>query len=1522
MSETGGKEAQGCPNKASVEGVVCAPLADGGATPGQGGAKAGGDTGDDDTGANNGHLAQNASTTGTRPASSSSCSGKASGDSSGRCVTGEPIDVWTGEVVETLVDLCIAPPIGSPRQTLDPNLEGGGNGQLAFEFIREYSSGDATDQLPFGRGWSHNFDQYIEFADEQLFLRKADGRFLRLGRALLEHPERPQRLLYANLEITRHQDQLRVSELRGSRISTFSLVKREGPARWYLSAIVDRRGNGVDLYYEQLERGPRLQRITDRRGWSVQLDYGDHGCITTARLLRHDVGAATPVELASVRYDYHETGELAQVTDAAGVKTSYVYDGFHRIRRATLPLGAVVHWEYDASSFCKKSFVSGGSYHRELTRKDLNTTVVTGAAVAEEYRFGARGQLLNKATLDGRVSEANTYDSELQITQRVNAAGEAWQWEYDSVGNKTREVDPAGNVTEWSFWPGYAAIRSDSGQFTEAWYDDFSDLVRTRDRGGEERYFDRDQHGRVTAVYAGSSAPNDRGALLERRYYDDHGLLAYREDARGLRTSYVYDGLGYLKQRTDTFGDGRVSRSWLYEHDVYGRLLSQTFPDGSVERFEHTAHGLVTRSVDALGRVTHSTYSTTGQLLSRRHPDGSEWQYRYDLEDRLASISNPRGETHSYRYNLAGQLTEEDTFDGRALRYTYDLAGRVQRIERNDGSYREFTYDPLGNVLKEETSSGALTYERDAHGRVLKATAEDAQATIETHFERDTLGRVICERIGPTDEFEIRWAYDSRGRVKTRTALGERTEYEYDIAGDLCAVVHHPKGGTPVRTQVQRNLDGLETRRLAETLLPSPDAYRQGNPAPLAIDSEYDAQGHLTSRRAVVPDGAGQAPDRAARYHLPPNPSGGWKSASERRYSYDAAGRVTHCDDVLWGRQRFQYDAADRLDTAERERLVEHFDYDAAGSVDAALRTFDGQPLWGQLPAPAAHDAANAQLPIAPQAAPPPPWFKALGSPAVAYSDRGNQLIRHGYYDYENDALGRLVARRNRQTGETTHFEWDVWDQLREVRRPDGYRVQFDYDAWGRRVRKRVLPPAPKPEQLIPVLAKLFAGEELDADEAPAQLPEYEVAYLWDEDELCGELHGSGWQRVHVHVPGHPVVGREHEPSYVPFLQSQDGQVYQVIVDQLGTPKELLRVDGSILWSAAHSAWGETLEVWRATVEAKAPLESPFRLQGQYWDHETGLSCTRYRYFDNSLGRWLSPDPLGTGGGYNLLGFNGSPTLVSDPLGLKVDGHHSHSGDPSVESPGTRKKGEEHAHAEAGEQNHPPGHLEKRADRAEPSEQLQAKMSTARQKAEKAQELQKSHKGKTVAVNGGEHISGYKTTDAPNPPRKEKGMKNGDRFTDGEGRDPVKARDYDKEIGHDTYSNSSVDPKVSRGADGEVNRVTGSQGNGSETLPGGAAATHAERQSLLEQNKRGTNDPVGISTEQCGDCRAQHQKHAQNPDRPYPNDPVVVADPQHTRVYHNDGSVDVFDKNGNYVGTAPPGTPPEATINKYKGMPW
>ncbi|MDY4385116.1 RHS repeat-associated core domain-containing protein [Pectobacterium aroidearum] len=58
------------------------------------------------------------------------------------------------------------------------------------------------------------------------------------------------------------------------------------------------------------------------------------------------------------------------------------------------------------------------------------------------------------------------------------------------------------------------------------------------------------------------------------------------------------------------------------------------------------------------------------------------------------------------------------------------------------------------------------------------------------------------------------------------------------------------------------------------------------------------------------------------------------------------------------------------------------------------------------------------------------------------------------------------------------------------------------------------------------------------------------------------------------------------------------------------------------------------------------------RYQGQLYDAETGLYYNRHRYYDAESGQYLSPDPIGLGGGIRPQGYVANPLEFCDPLGL------------------------------------------------------------------------------------------------------------------------------------------------------------------------------------------------------------------------------------------------------------------------------
>jgi RHS repeat-associated protein len=101
------------------------------------------------------------------------------------------------------------------------------------------------------------------------------------------------------------------------------------------------------------------------------------------------------------------------------------------------------------------------------------------------------------------------------------------------------------------------------------------------------------------------------------------------------------------------------------------------------------------------------------------------------------------------------------------------------------------------------------------------------------------------------------------------------------------------------------------------------------------------------------------------------------------------------------------------------------------------------------------------------------------------------------------------------------------------------------------------------------------------------------------------------------------------------------------ITDGIGNITAVLdAADGRVVAQYEFGPFGEPIS---ETGEADA---CPFRWQSKYYDRETQLYCFPKRYYDPRTGRWLSRDPLGEVGGFNLYAYCGNdPVNRHDPLG-------------------------------------------------------------------------------------------------------------------------------------------------------------------------------------------------------------------------------------------------------------------------------
>ncbi|ECJ2454556.1 RHS repeat protein [Salmonella enterica] len=102
--------------------------------------------------------------------------------------------------------------------------------------------------------------------------------------------------------------------------------------------------------------------------------------------------------------------------------------------------------------------------------------------------------------------------------------------------------------------------------------------------------------------------------------------------------------------------------------------------------------------------------------------------------------------------------------------------------------------------------------------------------------------------------------------------------------------------------------------------------------------------------------------------------------------------------------------------------------------------------------------------------------------------------------------------------------------------------------------------------------------------------------------------------------------------------------------DHRGLPVALINSEGARDWSAEYDVWGNRLKE-----DNPQKLAQLIRLPGQQYDDETGLYYNRYRYYNPEQGRYISQDPIGLRGGWNLYTYPLNPVSGTDPLGLVVD---------------------------------------------------------------------------------------------------------------------------------------------------------------------------------------------------------------------------------------------------------------------------
>jgi len=838
--------------------------------------------------------------------------------------------------------------------------------------------------------------------------------------------------------------------------------------------------------------------------------------------------------------------------------------------------------------------------------------------------------LVGQAAEHARVVARYEYDELSRLVAVHDATGAARRYSYDEQHRLVLEADRRGGTFHMRYDTEGRCIESvgDDG-YRRCTFRYEPRMTQVTNSLGEQTVYHYNAQGQVVLEILPS------GAKIGTQF-DELGRIICEIDPLGQATQYRYDERGHMVEKV--FANGAKI---TYEYDSYHQPTRVTDPDGASWKFTYDRAAL-TELEDPRGRRTRYVRGAQNQLLGSVTSAGRELQIRTDELCTEESITDQLGLVTRRRFDIYLNVTEKHDAVGPLGSATYDVLGRLVRSERADGSSRTLEYDPLGAITRLEDARGGVWRARynayghctehvdplgrshqmdyDSEGRLV-AIANPRGET--SRFEYDVAGNVVriqhfdgsvehaqydlaCRLVARTrpDGTELRMSYDAVGNLLALGALErELRQFKYDIAGALLEATSESSKLEFEYAPGGLLLAEVQNGRRIEYQYGAGGFLRQRTFAGSKLGRltfEHDVRGRL--RRLADGQGTEQryeydGRDQCVERILGSEPDSGWPPSTplRERRQYDLQGRLRHQEVGKLLRRVFTYDAEGALtEIADTSRGSRKLEYDLA---DQLVRSFN--------------DSLGLQH----------YYYDAAGNLAGKNRDsfsyaEGNRLTRAGATSFVRDANGRMVRQTSAQRDD--QYGWDPLGQLTVVTHRDGSQTRFAYDALGRRVWKdhEKAPAAPR-----------------DAGARSRQADVCRTEYFWSGDDLLAEQRGAALTEYVMR-------------GFVADAIWEDGSIRHVVVSPQGVPQELIDAKGKLIWQGSFDDWGKLSK-------EEGPGSCRLRLPGQLFDEETGLSYNRFRYYSADAGQFISPDPIGFGGGTNLFRFAPNAVGWLDTLGLE-----------------------------------------------------------------------------------------------------------------------------------------------------------------------------------------------------------------------------------------------------------------------------
>jgi RHS repeat-associated protein len=687
--------------------------------------------------------------------------------------------------------------------------------------------------------------------------------------------------------------------------------------------------------------------------------------------------------------------------------------------------------------------------------------------------------------------------------------------------------------------------------------------------------------------------------------YSGHKVTSVRPAGRA-RINYRY---GAYSQVDSIWGTGIPARFFFL--GANGRVDSVRAAGLVTARYFYDARRRVDSIKDAANHLTRFRYNEyTGQLDSITYP-GNRWSKRTfdafgrDSVVRVAGGFAPRTSLYDKVNRVVAQHdgVSADTaflkYDPLFLIRVRDAKGQVFRAEVNALGWTTREYDPA------DTLSRYITYRYNNDGQVTSLINRRGD-TLRTRF--DALHRLVARR-GTNIVADSFWYSSNRRQVVGLNSVS-RVEEFLSTAGWVDSVVTFLNGTRRFRVRykptsaLQLDSIGIST---STSIVFTPRQYTWHSATALLESVRVGAKVISFQRNAERLVSTTTWPASPTNVVLT-------ESYTTLHQVYSSTYNHSALDVPFWRGYGFPLTTS-RVERYTRKNgsasayLTDNFNYDGTGKLTSHWTSNDGcgaaspdygaqcGAVWTLRNEFDYDDAGNMDE-----------WNTA----AYSYTD-GNRRADRAY-----DLDGNQTTRHTNPDS----LRWDAANRLIRYRTFNGSKVvEFDYDAFGRLVRKRV----------NGVVRRHF---------------------LWERSNLLAELDSTADRRVaeYAYLPGvdRPVAlitGATTVAIQRYFAQDELGNVVGVF----RLPTSMWDNAPQVLEKNHYEPWG----LLSTTSTTSLADTNRLRWKGLPWDSDVQMQYVRARWYDPYVGRFISEDPIGLAGGLNQYTFAGNdPINGRDPFGL------------------------------------------------------------------------------------------------------------------------------------------------------------------------------------------------------------------------------------------------------------------------------